>query len=110
MAELDIIKLASICLRHLEGGGFAVSATTDFAGIEARMPAMGKTLVSPSLRAAMNDFSEAGAFWLTMSRGGEPVAEMGMRLDDLGRDGVDALWARAFGRHYRSEAGTPCAP
>lgn len=70
------------------------------------MPTIGKTLISPTLRSDMNDFTEAQTFWLSMKMDDAPVAVMGMRLDVLGRDSVDAFWERAFARQYLSAAGT----
>jgi len=106
MPELDICKLARNCLDYLEDAGFVVAETTDYSTLEQALPDIGKHLVSPTLRADLNDFSEARAFWLTLSIDTELVAVMGMRLDDLGRDAVDSFWQRAFARHYKSEVGT----
>lgn len=106
MPELDICKLSGICLQYLEDQGFVVAETADYAGLEQQLPNIGKHLVSPTLRADFNDFSEARAFWLTLSRDGELVGLMGMRLDDLGREAVDGFWQRAFERQYKSAAGT----
>jgi len=106
MAELDICKLSAACLSYLEDREFTVEETADYVQLERQLPRIGKKLVSPTMKASKNDFTEAQAYWLTMHDQSGLVAVMGMRLDALGRESVDAFWQRAFSRHYRSKEGT----
>ena len=106
MAELDICKLAKACLSYLETLAFTVEETADFSWIERQMPGIGKKIISPTMKSGKNDFTEARAFWLTMHDPSGLVAVMGMRLDALGRESVDAFWQRAFARQYRSASDT----
>jgi len=102
MTELEIVKLAQICLVHLERRGFSVGASSKFEALEAQMPELGKSLISPTMRLSENDFTSANAFWISLTIKDELVGVMGMRLDDLGSDDVDTFWERAFERHYRN--------
>lgn len=110
LTDLNSGKLQQICLNHLDSSGFEINQRHDFEEIEEQLPGLNKfltptTSVTPSMSVAMNDFTEASAFWLTMEKAGKLVAVMAMRLDRLGRESISEFFCRAYSRHYPTNQG-----
>lgn len=103
MIELETFQLAKVCINTLEDRGLEVLQTADFAYVEAQLGQLGKSLLSPNFQHALNDFSDANAFWLILRLDADPIAVIGARLDRTGRLGLGPFLRNSLNRLYPLE-------
>lgn len=101
----DLANLQATCLGLLEEQGYAVIIERSFAPIQDELPAFGKTILTPNLDPAQNDFTSANHFCLTLRKSDELAAVVAVRLDRTGNDSIDRFWADNYTRLYPTKDG-----
>lgn len=104
MFELDLAKVITVCVNTLEDRGYDIAQSADFAGLEAELPEIRKTIISPNFLYRGNDFSDGNAYWLTLRTDGKLAAVIGARIEHLGDQGLGAYLHNSLRRMYAPSA------
>lgn len=103
MQFVQIMDFGSRCLRELEQMGCQIVATQDFNECAAMCAKMGKESLSPMMSPGMHDFTEGNCFWVFLFQDGNPLACIGAKREQIGRETIASYWSRSNRRQYGQE-------
>ncbi|UWR74097.1 hypothetical protein [Phaeobacter inhibens] len=107
MHEDNMIRLAHICLRELEGAGLELIAVPNITEFQTRMARIGKAENHPMLSPDWHDFTSIEAFGIVFRIDGDDVGGVAARFIDIGDDSLARHWSATYSRLYNSGAGSP---
>lgn len=100
LLELNIIRHSGQHVADLKAAGYEVVSPADFSEIKAMVEATGRGGQTPMLSLNRNDFTRKDAFWLFLTKDGQPVAGTAARYADLGGERFDSYLRRTSREQY----------
>ncbi|MEP3297594.1 MAG: hypothetical protein ABJO27_14175 [Pseudoruegeria sp.] len=105
MVELILSRAIAACESLLKGDALTLRMHEGHEDIREVLKCFGKLSTTPKMDPVWNDFTSENAFWLVLYDEEVPVAGLGARMEDLGRENVSDYWVRTNRRHYGSRRG-----
>lgn len=102
MPETLFLLMNAVARRKaaVERKGCALEVSHDYERVARALRSIGKPYLTQTLSAEWNDFTWGDCFWMTVSRDGDLLGALGVKIERIGIEPVSAYWRRSFRRQY----------